>query len=170
MSSDDALIPIRKTLEALDKIQERLTPHLETLRQKESRLSTNNRGMTDQSKDCHVQAEAQAAIALTLGTLHYMNAKLHGATQAKVELNKARQLIEALRKVNPHVKDDPSVTENVPWNGKEKFAEPKDESTSNREGGIQDREDGFANETNLSSADTSQRTDSTMEQIKKRKR
>lgn len=170
MSSDDALIPIRKTLEALDKIQERLIPHLETLRQKESRLSATNRGMTDQSKDCHDQAEAQAAIALTLGTLHYMNAKLHGAAQAKVELNKARQLIEALRKVNPQVKDDTDGTENVLWNSKEKIVEPEDESTINREGGIQDKEDGFVNETNLSSADTSQRKDCAMEQIKKRKR
>jgi hypothetical protein len=72
MSSDDALIPICKTLEALDRIQERLSPHLQTLRQKESQVSADNQNMAVcRPKERPIKAEAHA-IALTLGTLHYM--------------------------------------------------------------------------------------------------
>jgi hypothetical protein len=174
MSSDDALIPIRKTLEALDRIQERLNPHLRTLRQKESHISADNQNNMAalRSKERYVKAEAQAAIALTLGTLHYMNAKLHGAAQARVELNKTRQLIETLRKVDPRLKVDTSASEtkNVPCNGKETSAESEDELTTIQEGGIQEREEGSGKSTNLSSTDTSHRKDGNVGKAKKRKR
>jgi hypothetical protein len=172
MSSDDALIPIRKTLEALDRIQERLSPHLQTLRQKESHVSAINQNMAVRSKERHIKAEAQAAIALTLGTLHYMNAKLHGAAHAKVELNKTRQLIETLRKVDPRLKVDTSVSEtkNVPCDGKEISAEPEDELTTVQEGGIQESDEGCGKSTNLSSTDTSHKKDGTVGKAKKRKR
>jgi hypothetical protein len=89
MSIDDALIPIRKTLEALDRIQERLSPHLQTLWQKESQVSADNQNMAVcRPKERPIKAEAPDAIALTLGTLHYMNAKLKDGTMGKAKKRK----------------------------------------------------------------------------------
>lgn len=146
MSSEDALIPIRKTLESLDNIQARLAPHLQILQeQKKCSSTSSDKNEVVQSKEVlrHVKAEAQAAIALTLGTLLYMDSKLHGDSQSKVELSKTRQLIEVLRKVDPRSKEVTTVSteeNNLQCTKKEIISESKDESTNIRHTGSTEEE------------------------------
>lgn len=84
-------------------IQEGLDPFLKILR------DGNNRAMNDTSTsiDPQVLAEAEAAVALTLGTLRHISCRLSGKktdTGLKMELDKMKKIVVRLMKKRKQLK------------------------------------------------------------------
>jgi hypothetical protein len=95
MASGKALDALRNTRDAIQEIQVQLQPFLEVA-EKESSTAMQ-------------RAQAQAAIALSLGTLRYMGARLRGVDQGRnkddplrQELDQMRKLLVALQKKQQH--------------------------------------------------------------------
>lgn len=120
---DSSLDPLRKTLGSLKAIRTNLVPFLKFLKEGncESGQSRSNgkkrslRGgdcvdteITNVSKGLHIhrRAEAEAAVALAIGTLRYMGARLSGLDRGRkkgdplrMELDKIRGTLVKLRKI-----------------------------------------------------------------------
>ncbi|KAL7470268.1 hypothetical protein ACHAXS_012701 [Conticribra weissflogii] len=121
--SDISLVPLQKTLDSLNEIRSNLFPFLKfldegTCKSGQSRMSGNKRRfrggddmgseITGVSKvlDIHRRAEAEAAVALAIGTMRYMGARLKGLDRGRkkgdplrVELDKIRGTLVTLRKI-----------------------------------------------------------------------
>jgi hypothetical protein len=94
MATKEALEGLKKTGEALQEIKKQLKPFVDRLD------SAEGKGL----------AQAQAAVALSLGTLRYMGARLRGLDQGRndalrQELNEMRRVLTAVEKL----KDDTNV-------------------------------------------------------------
>mmetsp|Transcript_20989 Transcript_20989/g.38113 ORF Transcript_20989/g.38113 Transcript_20989/m.38113 type:complete len:160 (+) Transcript_20989:87-566(+) len=94
MATKEALDGLKKTGEALQEIKKQLKPFVDRLD------SAEGKGL----------AQAQAAVALSLGTLRYMGARLRGLDQGRndalrQELNEMRRVLTAVEKL----KDDTNV-------------------------------------------------------------
>lgn len=124
MATDPKLQPLHKTLHALKEIRSSLFPFLKLLRdddedakkKTETNDSADDRGNNDsncnnkppkrQLLTPHKRAEAEAAVALSIGTLRYMGARLKGLDRGRKkddglrkELDQIRGLLVALRKI-----------------------------------------------------------------------
>lgn len=113
MSTDGALVPLRKTLTALREIRSALIPYLKLLKRssttsssrKSGVLSSSGGGSDDAVIDPHRLAEARTAVALAAGTLRYMAARLRGNgvegrkkdDPLRMELDKTRKMLVTLR-------------------------------------------------------------------------
>lgn len=137
---DASLAPLRKTLEALKEIRSTLTPFLRLLKvddvniakasgtpsskmKKRRHLSESNdeedgtASTISRPLDPHRRAEAEAAVALAIGTLRYMGGRLRGLDQGRQkgdplrkELDKLRGMLVSLRKIEKEENEKPSVT------------------------------------------------------------
>mmetsp|Transcript_26696 Transcript_26696/g.56228 ORF Transcript_26696/g.56228 Transcript_26696/m.56228 type:complete len:203 (-) Transcript_26696:44-652(-) len=120
---DSSLDPLRKTLGSLKEIRTNLFPFLKFLKEDtcesgQSRSSGKKHSLrggdcadtdiTNVSKGLHLhrRAEAEAAVALVIGTLRYMGARLSGLDRGRkkgdplrMELDKIRGTLVKLRKI-----------------------------------------------------------------------
>ena len=118
MSSQRPLLqPLQKTQKAISKIQQTLQPYLNLLqtyqnahsKRKASSSSTTTATTNQRIPTLHQVTEAQAAIALSIGTLRFMAARLKGQTNRgtmkgdalRLELDKIRTTLVELRKLAP---------------------------------------------------------------------
>lgn len=134
-SDDETLRPLERTRESLDQISSCLSPFISLL----DRYNNLVGGRKDQStKDFEPRkiAEAKMAVALSMGTLRYMAAKLKGDKVDKndplrIELDKMRKVLvefnllhtkvekeKDLQKNQNNVKRNKRNRESIePWNG-----------------------------------------------------
>lgn len=128
-NSNDFLLPLQHTMKSLRKIKDSLAPFLDLLKRhnlqvkKSSSLSSFPRSPHHNSRENqlneHQVAEAQAAIALSIGTLRYMAARLKGLSMGqkkndplRMELDNMRKTLVAVQKLkkeseqsNPNLSD-----------------------------------------------------------------
>ena len=102
MASSTELTPLRKTVDALKEIRKQILPFLRVIESSE-----NDDDGNDDSK--HALAEARAAVALAVGTLRHMGARLGGRggggtgdknDPLRLELERMRKMLVTLRKVD----------------------------------------------------------------------
>ena len=133
-TSDPKLQPLHKTLHALKEIRSSLLPFLKLLqddadaqqfaddKKKSNNMSNKNGTSTKQQQlTPHKRAEAEAAVALAIGTLRYMGSRLKGLDRGRKkgdplrkELDQIRGLLVSLRKIESEEekkkKNDSSTT------------------------------------------------------------
>ena len=110
---------LNKTLESLKDIRLALIPFIQLLKDDNELNSPSKKKRGDDSKvnneqlTPHQRAEAQAAVALAIGTLRYMGARIRGLDRGRkkddplrIELNKIRGMLVSLRKLESAEKDD----------------------------------------------------------------
>ncbi|KAL7546636.1 hypothetical protein ACHAWF_009971 [Thalassiosira exigua] len=132
--TDPSADPLRKTLESLQQIRSALLPYLRSLKNDDINLKRGHRPSPDSADttrsknkkkrsahddendaqsttsrtrvDPHKRAEAEAAVALAVGTLRYMGARLRGLDRGRKkgdplrsELDKIRAMLVSLRKL-----------------------------------------------------------------------
>ena len=110
---------LNKTLESLKEIRSALIPFIQLLKDDDELNSPSKEKRGDDSKvnneklTPHKRAEAQAAVALAIGTLRYMGARIRGLDRGRkkddplrIELNKIRGMLVSLRKIESAEKDD----------------------------------------------------------------
>jgi hypothetical protein len=131
-TTDPKLQPLHKTLHALKEIKVSLMPFLKLLQDDHDAKKTiadddrKKKHTTTQKKKQlltpHRRAEAEAAVALSIGTLRYMGARLKGLDRGRKkdelrkELDQIRGLLVSLRKIEGEVEkkkrnNDSSVKE-----------------------------------------------------------
>ena len=118
-TSDPKLQPLHKTLHALKEIRSSLLPFLKLLqddadaqqsaddKKRNNNISSKNETSTKkQQLTPHKRAEAEAAVALAIGTLRYMGSRLKGLDRGRKkgdplrkELDQIRGLLVSLRKI-----------------------------------------------------------------------
>mmetsp|Transcript_7176 Transcript_7176/g.10653 ORF Transcript_7176/g.10653 Transcript_7176/m.10653 type:complete len:188 (+) Transcript_7176:73-636(+) len=123
-TNDPKLQPLHKTLHALKEIRSSLLPFLKLLRDDDdvkktadekkkkdgsSNISSSSKNKTTPLKQQltpHKRAEAEAAVALAMGTLRYMGGRLKGLDRGRKkgdplrkELDQIRGLLVSLRKI-----------------------------------------------------------------------
>ena len=119
-TSDPKLQPLHKTLHALKEIRSSLLPFLKLLqddadaqqsaddKKKNNNISSskNETSTKQQQLTMHKRAEAEAAVALAIGTLRYMGSRLKGLDRGRKkgdplrkELDQIRGLLVSLRKI-----------------------------------------------------------------------
>ena len=118
MASSKELAPLRKTVDALKEIRKQIQPFLRVIESSDG--GDNDDGTssaTSSSKhDAHTVAEARTAVALAVGTLRHMGARLGGRggggsgdknDPLRLELERMRKMLVTLRKVDTRgVADD----------------------------------------------------------------
>ena len=107
MASSKELAPLRKTVDALAEIRKQIQPFLRVI---ESSDGGDNDDVNSSSKhDAHSVAEARTAVALAVGTLRHMGARLGGRggggsgdknDPLRLELERMRKMLVTLRKVD----------------------------------------------------------------------
>ena len=107
MASSKELAPLRKTVDALTEIRKQIQPFLRVI---ESSDGGDNDDVNSSSKhDAHSVAEARTAVALAVGTLRHMGARLGGRggggsgdknDPLRLELERMRKMLVTLRKVD----------------------------------------------------------------------
>jgi hypothetical protein len=119
-TTDPKLQPLHKTLHALKEIKVSLMPFLKLLQDDHDAKKTiadddrKKKQTTTQKKKQlltpHRRAEAEAAVALSIGTLRYMGARLKGldrgrkkGDELRKELDQIRGLLVSLRKIEGEV-------------------------------------------------------------------
>mmetsp|Transcript_1817 Transcript_1817/g.2213 ORF Transcript_1817/g.2213 Transcript_1817/m.2213 type:complete len:128 (-) Transcript_1817:381-764(-) len=83
MTQDNHVIDLQATKDAIGKIKRELHPFVRQL----------------ESDDSAKKALAQAVVALSLGTLRYMDARLHGRDEGRAKEDPLRQELDQMRKV-----------------------------------------------------------------------
>ena len=105
MASSTELAPLRKTVDALKEIRKQILPFLRVIESSEN----DDDGDDDSKHDPHTLAEARAAVALAVGTLRHMGARLGGRggggtgdknDPLRLELERMRKMLVTLRKVD----------------------------------------------------------------------
>ena len=141
MSSKTSIRSLQKTHESLKQIQERLEPFLDLITQYDEQQSEEN----NKTIDLYEITEAEAAIALSIGTLRYMALRLRGKKSSdesgkndtlRMELDKIRKTLVELRKLKKKIKgsntnvseegkDEGRKTEDIQKDGKRKAEKMK---------------------------------------------
>lgn len=114
MSTKESLAALKKTHEALKKIKESLEPFLDLLnkyrqQQYSSIESSNIVGNTSKKIELFQITEAEAAVALSIGTLRYMALRLKGQKSSgkndplRIELDKMRKTLVELKKLKKKI-------------------------------------------------------------------
>ena len=105
MASSTELAPLRKTVDALKEIRKQILPFLRVIESSEN----DDDGNDDSKHDPHTLAEARAAVALAVGTLRHMGARLGGRggggtgdknDPLRLDLERMRKMLVTLRKVD----------------------------------------------------------------------
>ena len=111
MSSDSDLLPLKRTIDAIKQIRITLVPFLRLLDRQKTDSLRDIQNTISQNLDQHQVAEAEAAVALAVGTLRYMAARLNGQSKGKktndslrMELDKMRKTLVLLRGLKSKVK------------------------------------------------------------------
>jgi len=115
MPNNDASIPLQRTSECLNKIKENLTPFLELLDRYHNQQRNGNGSSSSNSSgkkkdavkfDKQEITEAEAAVALAMGTLRYMAHRLKGNARGqnkndplRLELDKMRKTLVSVKKL-----------------------------------------------------------------------
>lgn len=119
MASSTELAPLRKTVDALKEIRKQIQPFLRVI---ESSDAGDNDDSTSSSKhDAHTVAEARTVVALAVGTLRHMGARLGGRggggtgdknDPLRLELERMRKMLVTLRKVDTRGDANKAATQN----------------------------------------------------------
>lgn len=174
-NNDPSLEPLHKTIEALKEIKSNLLPFLRLLKDdddcrrsktKQSPKKKKKRSNPDDFDDMdkkqssttsqiltpHKRAEAEAAVALAIGTLRYMGSRLRGLDRGRkkgdplrVELDKIRGMLVSLRKLEESSNDKSKKEGNDV--GEKKGAVANNDAGTNKDG-IRGTKRGNGDETN----------------------
>lgn len=100
MADEKALLPLKKTSESIKQIKKTLTPFLKLLDK------YYNQSSLDKRKEFDIQriAEAEAAVALAMGTMRYMAFRLKGQERGKKKNDPLRMELDKMRKALVQVK------------------------------------------------------------------
>jgi hypothetical protein len=100
MADEKALLPLKKTSESIKQIKKTLTPFLKLLDK------YYNQSSLDKRKEFDIQriAEAEAAVALSIGTMRYMAFRLKGQERGKKKNDPLRMELDKMRKALVQVK------------------------------------------------------------------
>jgi hypothetical protein len=117
MSSTNSLAPLKKTQNAVLQIRKALTPYIKLLKRHHTQRTgstssnTTGTGTTEKPIDKFQITEAEAAVALSIGTLRFIAARLKGQNKGKdkndplrMELDKMRKTLVELRGLETRVK------------------------------------------------------------------
>lgn len=113
MAANNTMIdPLHKTIESLKEIRSALLPYVRLLNASGRRKRKRHDDKIIDEDACttslqqHQRAEAEAAVALAIGTLRYMGARLRGSDVGRkkgdplrIELDKIRGLMVSLREL-----------------------------------------------------------------------
>jgi hypothetical protein len=113
MAANNTMIdPLHKTIESLKEIRSALLPYVRLLNAGGRKRKRHDDKIIDEDALCttrllpHQRAEAEAAVALAIGTLRYMGARLRGSDVGRkkgdplrIELDKIRGLMVSLREL-----------------------------------------------------------------------
>ncbi len=94
MSDEKALLPLKRTSEALKQIKVALTPFLILLDKYHNQSSETSKSTFDKQDI----AEAEAAVSLAMGTLRYMAHRLQGRSKGKKKNDPLRMELDKMRK------------------------------------------------------------------------
>mmetsp|Transcript_11016 Transcript_11016/g.23869 ORF Transcript_11016/g.23869 Transcript_11016/m.23869 type:complete len:216 (+) Transcript_11016:267-914(+) len=114
MASSSDLVPLRKTVEALKGIREEIRPFLRVIENADRGSSGGGEASGQQGAgggiDQHTLAEARTAVALAVGTLRHMGARLGAKAGGigsgrkndplRMELDRMRKVLVTLRKID----------------------------------------------------------------------
>jgi hypothetical protein len=117
MSTKESLAALKKTHEALKKIKETLEPFLDLLNDhRHQKRGTNESSSSIENTSKKIElfqiTEAEAAVALSIGTLRYMALRLKGQKSLtsdgkndplRIELDKMRKTLVELKKLKKKV-------------------------------------------------------------------
>jgi hypothetical protein len=127
MSIEKSVQPLHKALDAIESIQQALSPFLDVLNdynttknEKRSYYDTTTNKTTPSKKYSIQQViEAQTAVALSIGTLRYMAARLKGQDKGRnkndplrMELDKIRKTLVTLRGIHDQSEKKDSLNSN----------------------------------------------------------
>ncbi|KAL7498128.1 hypothetical protein ACHAWT_009652 [Skeletonema menzelii] len=164
-TNDPKLQPLHKTLIALKEIKSSLLPFLKLLRdddnahksadEKKKNNSSKNETHSKQQLTPHKRAEAEAAVALAVGTLRYMGSRLKGLDRGRKkgdplrkELDQIRGLLVSLRKIESEEekkkKNDASTTKEEDPRSKKEVAGKTSADNKKRRSDDGDTEDSTA--------------------------
>lgn len=106
---DETLLPLKRTRESLDQISTCLSPFISLLDQYNSSVGRRNGNLSE--FDAKKIAEAKMAIALSMGTLRYMAARLRGDKIEKndplrIELDKMRKILMEFNSLQKDAKNN----------------------------------------------------------------
>ena len=113
MSTKNSLAPLKKTQNAVLQIRKALTPYLKLLkRYHDAQTNTNNTPSSSEPMDMFQITQAEAAVALSIGTLRFIAARLKGQNTGKgkndplrMELDKMRKTLVELRMLEQRAKE-----------------------------------------------------------------
>lgn len=118
MATPDALSALTKTEDGLKEIKKRLEPFLHLLSSFNTSTSENNQGASTSPSRHHARAQAQAVVALSMGTLRYIGARLRGLDQGRnaddplrQELNHMRKILVEVEKLKPTKSDEAKASD-----------------------------------------------------------
>ena len=113
MAANNTMIdPLHKTIESLKEIRSALLPYVRLLNAGGRKRKRHDDKIIDEDACTtkllpHQRAEAEAAVALAMGTLRYMGARLRGSDVGRkkgdplrIELDKIRGLMVSLRELD----------------------------------------------------------------------
>ena len=161
-TNDPKLQPLHKTLIALKEIKSSLLPFLKLLRDDDNahksadeKNSSKNETHSKQQLTPHKRAEAEAAVALAVGTLRYMGSRLKGLDRGRKkgdplrkELDQIRGLLVSLRKIESEEekkkKNDASSTKEEDSRSKKEVAGKTSADNKKRRSDGGDTEDSTA--------------------------
>ncbi len=155
MSDEASLIPLKRTRESLEKISSNLAPFLDLLDRYYNQNDNSNGDRSGSSTpvgkkegkreniDKQKVTEAEAAVALAIGTLRYMAARLKGSAKGqkkndplRLELDKMRKTLVALKKLDKQTDSNDKKRKgdatNSPSPKDEKVAKKNEGSASKR--------------------------------------
>jgi len=106
MSDESALAPLRKTNESIQQIKETLMPFLNLLDKYNNQEQDSNANANKHANEFDKQeiVEAEAAVALAMGTLRYMAHRLRGEERGKTNNDPLRMELDRMRKTLVQVK------------------------------------------------------------------
>jgi hypothetical protein len=131
MSTSKSLTALEKTKEAVSEITRRLKPVLERLQREDAAATSGTEPTTSATAPA---GEAEATIALSIGMMRYMGARLRGLDQGRkpddplrIELNTMKRVLAEIKKKNqPH--GNPSASSPSPTTGA--ASDPVDAATT----------------------------------------
>lgn len=147
-TTDPKLQPLHKTLHALKEIKVSLMPFLKLLQDDHDAKKTaadddrkkKHTTATSRKKQLltpHRRAEAEAAVALSIGTLRYMGARLKGqdrgrkGDELRKELDQIRGLLVSLRKIEGEVEKKKSNNDSSAKEEQSKTTTTKESAADN---------------------------------------
>ena len=100
---------MRKTVDALKEIRKQIQPFLRVIESSDASGDNDDDTSSSRKHDAHTVAEARTAVALAVGTLRHMGARLGGRggggsgdknDPLRLELERMRKMLVTLRKVD----------------------------------------------------------------------